>query len=127
VISIQVFDAVGANYTITNNGTLVADGGNDGIDTIDQVDARPNITVINTGTISGVHAIRANNMLDLTNSGTLTGTGIASASVFAKNGGTIVNTGTGSIVGLVHGIQSENASGTLNVTNSNDIIGQNFT
>jgi len=130
-IEIQVFDASGATYTINNNGTLRAlsgSPGDHGIDTIDLGGAKPSIIVNNssTGTISGFSAIRANNTLVLTNSGTLTGSGFTDGAVFAKNGATITNNDGGSIIGNVHGIQSELATGILLIQNDAAITGSNF-
>ncbi|MFD0893921.1 autotransporter domain-containing protein [Luteolibacter ambystomatis] len=126
VIEIQVFDVVGATYTITNNGILKSDNGaaNHGIDTIDiGGTATPSITVINNNFISGASAIRANNMLVLTNNtgGTLQGFGGADGAVFAKKGGNITNNTGATITGLAYGIRGE--SGTLVVGNTGLIEG----
>ncbi|MEI6676268.1 MAG: autotransporter outer membrane beta-barrel domain-containing protein [Verrucomicrobiota bacterium] len=128
-IEVQVFDASLATYTINNNGTLSALNGapgQHGIDTIDLAGAKPSIIVNNTGTISGFSAIRANNTLVLTNSGTLTGIGFADGAVFAKNGATITNNDGASIVGLANGIQSELVIGILDVHNDATVTGTNF-
>lgn len=126
VIEIQVFDIVGATYTITNNGILKSDNGgaNHGIDTIDiGGTATPSITVINNNYISGASAIRANNTLVLTNNAnaTLQGFGGADGAVFAKKGGNITNNALGTITGLAYGIRSE--SGTLTVSNYGSVLG----
>jgi outer membrane autotransporter protein len=122
VIEIQVANANNVSYTVINDGTLQSDNGpgNYGISTAELLpDINPSVRVLNNGTIAGAGAIRANNQLFLTNSGTLTGTSGVDASVFAKNGAEISNTGT--ISALIHGIQGEN--GTLYVTNYNLISG----
>ncbi|MGC4013521.1 MAG: autotransporter domain-containing protein [Luteolibacter sp.] len=126
VIEIQVFDSIGATYTITNNGVLKSDngGGNHGIDTIDIAgSATPSITVINNNYISGASAIRANNMLVLTNNNgaTLQGFGAADGAVFAKKGGNLTNNAGGTITGLAYGVRGE--SGTLVVGNTGLIEG----
>lgn len=128
-VEVQTFDASGAFYTIYNNGTLSALGGNPGehgIDTIDMAGATPTISVNNTGTISGFSAIRANNTLTLVNDGTITGIGFSDGAVFAKNGATINNNYYGTITGNVHGIQSQLVSGILDIYNDGSITGTNF-
>ncbi len=127
VIEIQVSNASAAFYTITNNGSLVSNGGvgNHGIDTADLPGFTPSITVNNTGSITGASAIRANNTLTLTNSGLLSGIGVADAAVYARNGGTITNNTGGSISGLVHGVISDSLTGNLLLNNSGTIASNN--
>lgn len=127
VIEIQVSNASGAFYTINNNGTLVSTGGagNHGIDTADLPGITPSVTVNNTGSITGASAIRANNSLILTNSGLLSGTGLADAAVYTRNGGTITNNLGGTITGVVSGIVSDSLTGNLLVNNFGTIRGTN--
>lgn len=127
VVEIQVSNASAAFYTINNNGTLVSNGGvgNHGIDTIDLVGFSPSITVNNAGSITGASAVRANNSLILTNSGTLSGIGLSDGAVYTKNGGTITNNAGGSIAGLVHGIVSDSLTGNLLVNNYAAVSGTN--
>jgi len=117
VVQVNVFNSVNTTYTITNNGVLISDGGpaNYGISTADiAVLATPSIVVLNNGSVSGAGAIRANNQLTLTNTGTLTGTSGVDAAVFAKNGGSVTNSNT--ITGVPYGIRTE--AGNLVVNNN---------